>query len=137
MLSEINAATESGRFIGQIFVWVALLVGDLKCWSISRRPATNTKCALSLMIVFLAMLIAGGIGAMIRVLGTTPGLAVLEGILGLGMLAALVTAIVLAILGLIEFSNQGDVYTQGKAQAIWTLVLAVVMCVIAGTGYVK
>jgi tetratricopeptide (TPR) repeat protein len=89
------------------------------------------------MIVFLAMLIAGGIGAMIRVLGTTPGLAVLEGILGLGMLVALVTAIVLAILGLIEFSNQSDVYTQGKAQAIWTLVLAGVMCVIAGTGYVK
>jgi hypothetical protein len=89
------------------------------------------------MLVLLAIGVAGGVGALIRVSGTSPGLTVLRGILGLGMMAALVTAIVLAVLGLLEFSKQSDVYKQGRAQAVWALVLAGVMCLIAGAGFIK
>ena len=137
MLSEVNAATESGRIVGQALIWVALLGGALKCWSISRRPTTNTKCALSLMIMFLAFILASGVGTITRILSPSPRLAFAGGFLGLGMMAALVTATVLAILGLIECSKQRDVYTQGRAQAIWTLVLASIMFLIAGTGFIK
>jgi len=137
MLSEVNAATESGRIAGQIFVWVALFGGALKCWSISRRPATNTKCALSLMVVLLAFALAGGLQELMKNYGPSSGLAFASGILGLGMMAGLVTAIVLAILGLVECSKQRDLYTQGRAQAIWTLTLAGVISVIAGAGFIK
>ena len=137
MLSEVNTATESGRIAGQVFIWIILLAGALKCWSISRRPATNTKCALSLMIVFLAFILASGAGALMKSFGTSPGLALVGGILGLGMLAALITAIVLAILGLADCSSQRGTYTQGRAQAIWTLVLAGIVCLITGIGFVK
>ena len=137
MLSEVNAATESGRIAGQIFVWVALLAGALKCWSISRRPATNTKCALSLMIVLLAFVVASCVGAMTKALGHTPLLAVASGILGLVMIGLMITAIILAILGLVEFSGRRDVYTQGRAQAIWALSLAGLICVFALAGFFK
>ncbi len=105
MLSEVNAATESGRLAGQVFVWVALLAGALKCWSISRRPATNTKCALSLMIVLLSLIVAGSLGVVVKQIGSSPAMAFAGGILGLALLATMVTAIVLAILGLVEFSD--------------------------------
>ena len=137
MLSEANPATESGRIVGEMLVWVALLGGALKCWSTSRRPATNTKCALSLMIMLLALVFASGAGALIRKSGLSPELILVGGVLRLGMMAALVTAIVLAILGLVECSKRRDVYTQGRTQAIWALALAGVMCLIAGVGFVR
>lgn len=137
MLSEVNAATESGRVAGQIFVWVALLAGALKCWSISRRPATNTKCALSLMVVLLSLIVAGSLGAVMKQIGSSPAMAFAGGILGLALLATMVAAIVLAILGLVEFSKQPDVYSQGRAQAIWTLVLAGVFFLFASVGFIR
>ena len=137
MLSEVNAATESGRLAGQVFVWVALLAGALKCWSISRRPATNTKCALSLMIVLLSLIVAGSLGVVVKQIGSSPAMAFAGGILGLALLATMVTAIVLAILGLVEFFRQPNVYSQGRAQAIWTLVLVGVFFLFASVGFIR
>ena len=137
MFSEVNAATEAGRIAGQLFVWVALLAGVLKCWSISRRPATNTKCALSLMIVLLAFAVAGCVGAMTKMVGPSPLLVVVSGILGLALIGLIVTAIILAILGLVEFSNRRDAYIQGRAQAIWALSLTGLVCIFALTGFIK
>ena len=137
MLSDVNAATESGRIAGQIFVWIALLAGALKCWSISRRPSTNTKCALSLMVVLLALAVASFAGTMTAGLVHTPLLAMISGVLGLAMVGLMITAVILAILGLVEFSNRRDVYTQGRAQAIWALSLSGLICVFALAGFVK
>jgi len=58
MLSEVNVAYESGRIAGEMFLWLILLAGILKCWLISRRPTTNAKCALALMLVLLAITLA-------------------------------------------------------------------------------
>jgi hypothetical protein len=137
MLNEVNTATESGRIAGQIFVWIALLAGALKCWSISRRPSTNTKCALSLMVVLIAFTIACCAVTIAKVLGPSPLLAVVSGFLGLVMIGLIITAIILAILGLVEFSNRRDAYTQGRAQAIWALGLTGLICIFALTGFIK
>lgn len=136
MLSEVNTAFESGRIAGQILFWIVMFGGALKCWSISRRPAANTKCALSLMIVILAFMLAAGVGTLKREFVTSPALALAGGILGLGMMASFITALVLAILGLVEISKDRGQYTQGRAQAIWALALAGLMCLIAAGGFI-
>lgn len=100
------------------------LAGALKCWSISRRPTTNRKCVLALMFLLVgwAMLSFGGL--MMRMF---PGEWYLALILGLPASALIVAGFVLAIIGLVEYSQQRNVFTQGRAQAIWTLVLSVLL----------
>src|SRR4030095_1011197 len=52
-LAEMSPA-EAGKPSGRVFAIVLPLAGALKCYSISRRPTTNTKGALSLMFLLLA-----------------------------------------------------------------------------------
>lgn len=137
MFSEINAATEVGRIVGQILVLTALLAGALKCWSISRRPTTNAKCALALMIILLAFGFAGVVGTLTRLLGNSPVMALVNAVTGLLMIAALATAALLAILGLIEFSSRREIYAQGRAQAIWALVLVSIFVFFASAAFIR
>ncbi len=124
MTNDTDVAYQTGRWVGEISVWVALLAGAWKCWSISRRPATNTKCALSLMLLLLSFVYSGGTRELMKQFTPSLALAMAGGLTGLGMLAIIVTAIVLAIVGLVEFSTNPGKYNQGRAQAIWTLCLA-------------
>lgn len=137
MLSEVNAATEHGSNLVLIFAGLALVWGAMKCWSISRRPATNTKCVLSLMIVLLLFVFAGCSQALLKNGGSSFGLLLGLGIVALVTLAGLITAMVLAILGLVECSKQRFLYTQGRAQASWTLALVGVMWVFIGAAFIK
>lgn len=136
MFCEVTAATESGRIVGLILFWGALLAGALKCWTISRRPNTNTKCALSLMMILLAFMIAAIFGQMAKEVGGSRWMALLGAIAGLGMMGLLVAGAVLAILGLVEYSKRREVYTQGRMQAIWTLALTGFMCVLSVAGLI-
>ncbi|HVV71412.1 MAG TPA: hypothetical protein VHI52_07935, partial [Verrucomicrobiae bacterium] len=137
MLSEANAATDPSQIAGQVFVWVALLAGALKCWSISRRPATNTKCALSLMFVLLVFPAAGSVALVTKALGDSALVPVAFAVLGVVVLGLVIAALVLAILGLVEYSQKRDIYTQGRAQAIWTLSLGGVLCLAAIPGFIR
>jgi probable addiction module antidote protein len=134
--AEVNP-NDAGRIAGQAFVWIALLAGALKCWSISRRPTTNTKCALALMLVLLGFVVAASVGVLMQNAGTSPAMVAIRGLLALMMLGLMVTAIVLAILGLIEFPRPPRVFVQGRAQAIWALALAGVMGLMAVAGFVS
>ena len=58
---EVNAE-DAGRLAGQALVWLAVLSGVWKCFSISRRPTTNTKCTPALMFVLLAVFVGGSLG---------------------------------------------------------------------------
>lgn len=136
MSSPEDAAAETGRIAGQAVAWIALLAGVVKCWSISRRKTTNTKCALSLMMVLLAVLFSSTVTAVFRELGPSPARTAGQVLVGLAMMGCLGVAIVLAILGLIELAAKPSLYAQGKAQAIWTLVLAGVMVLAIGVGAV-
>src|SRR5437762_7605604 len=135
MYSNVNP-TDAGYVTGQLIVPLAFLAGGLKCWSISRRPGTNRKCALALMFVLLALALAGCLGILIRILGHSPGTIVVSGLIGLVMLGSLVTGFVLAILGLVEFSNRAGAFSQGRAQAIWALALASIAGLFVGASAV-
>ena len=125
LLAEVDAR-EAGQITGQAVVVIGMLAGVLKCWAISRRPTTNTKCALSLMLVLLAFL-ASSLVSMLSRFGSIPGRVVLTGLLGLLFFGLIIASLVLAILGLVEMSRQPGVYTQGRGQAIWSLVLTGIM----------
>jgi tetratricopeptide (TPR) repeat protein len=118
--------------VGQALVWIALLVGSWKCWSISRRPATNAKCALALMFMLLGFLGGSSLGILGQLFGTPPVMAAIGALLGFAMLGLTAAAIVFAILGLFEFSRHPGVFVQGRAQAVWALCLAGVIGLIAG-----
>jgi transglutaminase-like putative cysteine protease/tetratricopeptide (TPR) repeat protein len=135
MLGNLDSANTS-YLTGQLVVWVGLLAGVLKCWSISRRPATNRKCALGLMFVLLAFLFATCVGTLAKIFGPSPALSAVIGLTGLGVFGALVTAIVLAIVGLVELSHRAEAFSQGRSQAVWTLVLAGMVGLVMGVGMV-
>ena len=135
MFRDLNPA-DAGYVTGQLMVWLALFAGVLKCWSISRRPTTNRKCALALMFILLAFVLAGCVGVLARILGKSPEFTVVTGLVGLVVLGLFVTSLVLAILGLIEFSNRPDAFSQGRAQAIWALVLTGLLGLTFGAGFV-
>lgn len=122
-LAEIDAAT-AGNITGAIVATVLPLAGALKCMRISRRPATNRKCALALMFLLLGWAMLSFAGLMTKMFPKEWYLAL---ILGLPACALILTGFVLAIIGLIEFGQQPGVFTQGRAQAIWTLVLSVLI----------
>ena len=74
---------------------------------------------------------------MTKIAGHSPGIIVVVGLIGMLMIGLLVVALVLAIWGLIEYSKQRGAFTQGRAQAIWALVLVGAMGLLAGGGFVR
>jgi len=114
---------EAGRLTGSLILPLAALAGMVKCWLISRRPTTNKKCAFALFWVLLCVLTASNLTLATRWLGPTPWVAAIGALAGFVILGAMVTALVLAILGLQEIAAQPGRFRQGKAQAIGTLVV--------------
>ncbi|HMJ90438.1 MAG TPA: hypothetical protein VK530_11505, partial [Candidatus Acidoferrum sp.] len=120
------------------FLAIGFGAAAYKCWTLTRRATTNSKCVLSLMLVFLAMAAGQFVAAMVLLMPQRGGTAaVIPGLLGLGIFAALGTAVVFAIWGLCEYSGEKDKYSQGRKQAIWTLVLSAVMVAFGVAGVVR
>lgn len=136
ILAEVTPES-AGRATGMIFVWVLLGAGALKCWSISRRPTTNAKSAISLMLVLIGWLLASIIGSAIRMVDLPIAFRALISMAGLAALALWIAAIVLAIVGLNEMAARPGVYTQGRAQSIWSIVLSGIVTVIFATGFLR
>ncbi len=134
MILADATAYDAGRITGQLVAVLVLLLGVLKCWTISRRSATNAKCVLALMLLLLGWLVAA-VASML--LGRNPDLRVVYGLFGLAMLGLILAALVLAILGLAEYANARERYTQGRAQAIWALVLCGVFGCFAVAGVLR
>jgi len=63
------------------------------------------------------------------------GARVIIGLLGIAMFGLMITALVLAILGLMEYAKQTGVYVQGKAQAIWALILSMLILFSGAIGF--
>ena len=116
-----DAAYQAGNVAGGVVAVVLFLVLALKCFSIARRSTTNTKCAAALGIILAGWSTAALGGMLARYF---PDFAPVVSILpGFAMLGSLITGTVLAILGLVEYSNAKGRYVQGKVQAILALIL--------------
>jgi hypothetical protein len=122
MLADLTA-NDAGFITGQVVVWVLLLAGVWKCWSIARRPTTNWKCAVSLLCFFGLLIESTFLRYLNQSFRSLTLLHAFRPIFGLVFVGTLVCGIVLAILGPTEYSRQKDRFTQGRAQAIWALVL--------------
>ena len=75
------------------------------------------------MLLLLGFAAASGAGQLAAQAGRTPAQSLGAGLLGLTAGGLAVAAVVLAILGLIEYRAKPTAFTQGRAQAIWVLVL--------------
>ena len=103
----------------EVLVILALIAGIAKCYSISRRPTTNTKCVMALGLLLLACLIPH-LSQTASAIVPLPFPELAEFI----SLAITLGSAVLAVIGLREYSRSRGAYKQGKAQAIWTLALS-------------
>ena len=118
--------TATGRITGQVLLMLGTGAGAWKCFLISRRPTTNARCALSLMLLLLVFFLAGVFGCLREALGVPDWGTVLMGLLTIGLVLA---GIVLAIIGLVDYARSGQLYHQGRAQAIWALALSLLFIV--------
>jgi hypothetical protein len=97
---------------------LALVIGIVKCWSISRRPLTNRKCVMALVWVqagWLFPIVCLALSLFVPVPLT-------RGLIYLISIALIAAAAVLAIAGLRECSRERSRYAHGKAHAISALV---------------
>ncbi|MDB6066806.1 MAG: hypothetical protein JWR26_3014 [Pedosphaera sp.] len=129
----LAAGNESPQFVGVGLVMLLLASLILKSFSIARRPTANSKCAISLGIMLSAVFVLSLTSTVNRFF---PVHRILIGLGVLTAMAAMVPAVVLAIIGLVEYGNQKGRYSQGQAQAIWTLSLAVVFFCIMFVGVI-
>ncbi len=106
------------------------LYGLIKSLSIARRPATNTKSCIALGLFNAALLLAFGLAIAARRLEVRSLLLLAGGVLGIGLLAS----VVLALVGLFELRHaEPGQYTQGRRQAWLSLVLSGVVVAALGS----
>jgi hypothetical protein len=92
------SSSSADHLLGLVFFLMVLVAGILKCAWICRRPTTNTKCVLSLMLLLVLWLLGA---AFVFVFHDFVPSRVLYGLLGLLLLALLAAAMTMAILGLV------------------------------------
>ncbi len=135
-MSISGAESQISSVVGGLIWGVIALLGARKAQAISKRPTTNKKCALGLMSFLIGYGLASLAGGL-KLFGGTGWLVTL-GWVGLYLMGfvAVVVAVVLAILGLVEIRNQPGVFVQGKAQGIWTLVLTGIFMLLVCGGFI-
>jgi tetratricopeptide (TPR) repeat protein len=133
--APFDAGYHAGQVAGRILAYVLLAALAGKCFSIARRPAANTKCALSLGVLLCSLGVASLIGTVVGQL--SPALRVLAVLGGFATLLVIIATVVLAIVGLVEYRTANGRYTQGRAQAIWTLSLAFCFLCLTLFGFVR
>jgi len=95
---------------------------------IARRKTTSTKCVLSLLLFLLAWLLATILG----IFEATIRNPLITGVLIGGVLLLALASFVMGIVGLVDYGHHNE-YTQGRAQAIWAIVLTVIPFLAFGT----
>ncbi|MFN0078965.1 MAG: DUF3857 domain-containing protein [Prosthecobacter sp.] len=132
-LADVNSnAYQAGQAVGFFIIALPTLIGILKCLSLLKRPTTSKLCviALTLMLTgWLAAALGQGVGLF---LPAWAGIA--QTIAGLVAVVLFLSAFVLAIVGLACYDRTR--LTQGRAQAVWTLVIGGIFLLIAGAGAV-
>ena len=117
LVADTSASESIGYFVGYSIGILALLAGLIKCYRISRRPTTNTLCVLSLGLLLFALLFSASTSPWIESLAMS--------LLSLfARFILLLASIIVAIIGLVEYQNNRENYTQGRAQAIWGVLLS-------------
>jgi tetratricopeptide (TPR) repeat protein len=88
------------------------------------------------MFLLLGCALCGVVGGLGRAGVSNIGVGLLVGFASLGFLALFAVAVVFAILGLVELRQNPGQYNQGRAQAVWTLVLGGCLMVLLAAGFI-
>jgi hypothetical protein len=132
-LRHQSAASQSGYIAGELIGLLALLAGALKCMTMLSRPTASRLCVTSLMLVLL-----GWLGAAVSIMvqrHTGVEMTSLTMMAAVGSSALLFAAgLVIGIIGLVTYKR--DRYIQGRAQAIWAVLLSSIYLLIFGSSFV-
>jgi len=123
---------QSGQAVGFFIIALPTLIGILKCLSLLKRPVTSKLCviALTLMLTgWLSATLGHGLGVFMP---AWTGIA--QTIAGLIAVVLFLSAFVIAIVGLACYDRTR--FTQGRAQAVWALVIGGIFLLIVGAGAV-
>ena len=120
------------RTTGSVIALLAILAGMVKCLTLLRRPATNKVCVIALSFVLLGWL-SGSTATMLgQMLPEVSRALSIFG--GLAMVFFSLVGCVLAVVGLATYD--GTRQNQGRAQAVWSLIIGVAFVGIATTAAV-
>ena len=120
VLADVDPAN-AGQVAGKIVAIAGSAAGALKCYSISRRPETNSKCALSLMFLLVTWCLSSLLGMSREFLLLSPAAAFVLGLLAFSLVViAIVLAIVLGAIGwwALDTTAREPVYA-GKPLGFW------------------
>lgn len=132
-----SAAYNAGQTTGQLIFLVCIGLGVSKCLSIARRPGTNTKCVLALALVLGGLGIISGSTLLNRALPFGLARYAIHTIGSFFFGVCVLAGIVLAILGQRELSTRPTEFDRGRAQAVWSLVLALIFGSAFISGFVR
>ncbi|WP_038162097.1 tetratricopeptide repeat protein [Verrucomicrobium sp. BvORR106] len=125
-----NPAEEAGAYVGTVFATLGTLFGVVRCAQILRRPTTSTLCVTALLLVFIGWALSSSVRLFTLMTGYRSEL--LHIILSFVMVAILIGGLAVGIVGLCLYDASR--YRQGKAQAIWAIVLSSVIVLSVGVG---
>jgi len=127
-MNILASAYQTGELIGYGLVLLPLVLGIVKCFRIMRRPQVSKLCVWSLALFLIAMA-ASCVLAVLREKANFPlPLVVLVWMM---CLITMMVSVGLGIAGLVVYSKNKEKLNQGKAQAIWGIVLSGTLLLLA------
>ncbi len=129
-----SAAEEAGRQFGFLLWTVVCVIGLIKCISIARRPRTSTVCVVALTLVLTTWLTTQFLRWLMNSMEFDRATR-----LGFGgiILILILSSIILAIVGLAQYKNSQHEYNQGRSQAVWAIILGMILFSAFGYGFTK
>lgn len=125
-LVRTDGVKQTVEYVGRGILIVFLVVGILKCRSISRRQTTCTSCVVGLMLVLLgciALLARGFFSYFPGAVGLGPFLWIIAFVVAF---LAIVAGIVMGVKGIACYQDHAA-HRQGRTQAVLALVLAAIV----------
>ncbi len=119
--SGYDAGYRLGQTFGVMIICIPVLLGVVKCFKIMKRPETSSLCVSALVVLLCTIILNWVAGAAIKYfeLPQVVNILILL-VVGLGLFSSSG----LAIVGLVVYATNRERYQQGRAQAIWALVLS-------------
>ncbi len=136
VLSGANSsAYQAGYYTAQILVCVLFL--GLCLWSLQglRQADRNRKCAISLALVMGAFLLALVVQFLRKIFPALPTSSHL--VFSVSAVGLAVCGVILAIIGIVEYSSNRERFAKGLGQGISALIVGLIFCGLFGVGAVK
>lgn len=123
----------AGTMVGMCLVLLSLGLGIVKCISIMRRSTTSTLCVTSLLLMLLAWLVSSfaNMPMVKEIFGNARGLALVSLLITTPLCLG---SLIIGIVGLALYDRQR--FHQGRAQAIWGVVLSSIFLLMMVGGFV-